>query len=126
MTSPFRRVAAAAVAGALLFVPAASHGAPTRVRALAGDSGFQFSPAQTSIVKGATVKWVESSGTAHRIAFYKKPAAVSGFRLSPNGSAKRTFKKVGIYKYRCTIAPHSTLTDGVCTGMCGVIRVTRP
>ena len=127
MKSLFNRAVVAVVAGALFFVPVASQGAATRVRTIAGGAGFEFSPVRTSIVKGDSVKWIESSRTVHQIKFYKKPAAMSGFSLRPGDSVKRTFKKVGAYKYRCTIGAHSALTDdGICTGMCGVIKVARP
>jgi plastocyanin len=70
------------------------------------------------------VKWTNDGGVSHKVTFYKKPkgAKIKSFSLSPGDSKKRKATKVGVYKYRCTVPGHSTLSDGKCTGMCGKVR----
>ncbi|HVL65535.1 MAG TPA: plastocyanin/azurin family copper-binding protein [Actinomycetota bacterium] len=122
------RLATVTAVLALALLPAASHGATTTVKAVDSSTGWAFSPKSKTVVKGTTVKWVGQSETIHQIGFYKKPAGVSmaGFSLSPGDSKKRTFKKKGVYKYRCTMPSHSTLSEDkkTCVGMCGQIKVT--
>lgn len=127
MSSLFKRVGVAALAGALVFAPAASTGAAVKITTIVGDNGWEFDPPKKRVVKGTVVKWVEKSYTAHRIEFYKGPFSDGSkdFRLDPEEVVKRRLRKTGVYKFRCTISPHSSLADGVCTGMCGVIRVTK-
>jgi len=61
---------------------------------------------------------------SHKVSFYKKPkgAKVTSFSVAPGASKKRKITKAGVYKYRCTVASHSTLSNGKCTGMCGKVR----
>nr|MBA2599946.1 hypothetical protein [Actinomycetota bacterium] len=44
----------------------------------------------------------------------------------PLGSGERTakrFRRAGTYRYRC--ARHSSIVDGACRGMCGIVHVSR-
>lgn len=127
MSSILRRAALLAAVAALALAPAASQGAAVKIKAIAGSSGFEFSPAKKSVVKGTAAKWVNNSGIVHHVAFYKKPAksGVGGFTLVPGDPVKRVMKKPGTYKYRCTFDNHSSVSDGICLGMCGQIKVTK-
>ena len=42
--------------------------------------------------------------------------------LSQGQTTSFTFNNAGVYKFRCTI--HSTLSNGVCSGMCGKVVVS--
>lgn len=131
MSSILRRAALLAAVAALALAPAASQGAAVKIKAVTTNSGFAFSPVKKTVVKGTTVKWVDSSGEIHQIAFYQKPAksGVKNFTLLPGEPKKRVMKKPGTYKYRCTFAnpPHSSYdaVEGKCFGMCGQIKVTK-
>ena len=90
-----------------------------------GGNGFTYSPKTAHVNKGRRVKWTNASGSqAHTVTFYKKPkgAKIKSFSLSAGESKKRKITKVGVYKYRCMIATHSSLSNGKCTGMCGKVR----
>jgi plastocyanin len=84
-------------------------------------SGGTWRPARVTIDRGTRVVWRATSGT-HTVTAYG-----GGWRfdqtISPSGdpTASRRFRRLGRYKFRCTI--HSTLSGGVCNGMCGRIRV---
>jgi plastocyanin len=41
--------------------------------------------------------------------------------LSPGESTRKRFRRTGTFKYRCVI--HSNMSQGQCSGMCGVIHV---
>lgn len=127
MLSLSRRAALVALAAGLALAPAASLGAATKIKAIDGSSGWEFTPDKKTVVKGTTVKWLGKSMMVHHVAFYKKPAksGVGGFNLEPGGAVKRKMKKPGVYKYRCTLSNHSSLSGGTCTGMCGQVKVTK-
>ncbi len=84
-----------------------------------GASGNTFSPKTKSVPKGTKVVWKDAGGT-HTVTAYSKNWT-KNTTLSGTASTRFTFKRAGVYKYRCTI--HSTLSGGVCSGMCGKIVV---
>jgi plastocyanin len=112
-------LAAAVVAGLLATGVVA---APFKVSV--ADGGFKFSPKTAHVLKGRKVKWTNKGNMTHTITFYKRPkgAKMSSFSLSPGASKKRKVTKTGVYKYRCMVATHSSLSNGKCTGMCGKIK----
>jgi plastocyanin len=90
-------------------------------------SGLSYSPKAAAVKKGRKVKWTNQSGSAtHTVTFYKKPkgAKTQGFTLGAGDSRTRKITKKGVYKYRCTILGHSSVSNGTCTGMCGKVRGT--
>jgi plastocyanin len=89
-----------------------------------GGDGFTYSPKTAHVNKGRRVKWTNAGSVSHTVTFYKKPkgATIKSFSLNPDESKKRLVSKVGVYKYRCMVAGHSSLSDGKCTGMCGKVR----
>lgn len=122
-------VVSAAVALVLALAPV-SGAAARPVRAITADNatGFAFAPDVKRIHKGASVKWVNTTGQAHTVVFYKRPAKIRKFTLNPEGSSgdtrSRRFKKRGIYKYFCTQQGHAIKDGDSCTGgMCGKVRV---
>jgi plastocyanin len=88
------------------------------------ESGFSYSPKTAHVNKGRKVKWTNKGSQTHTVTFYKKPkgTTIKSFSLGVGESRKRTVKKVGVYKYRCLVATHSSLNDGKCSGMCGKVR----
>jgi plastocyanin len=109
-------VAVAAIAGLVLAPATSAQAAAVRVKATGTRT---FSPARVRIAPGTKVVW-KAVGLTHTVTAYKghwsKDATI------PAGQTTSfKFKSSGRYKYRCTI--HSTLSDGVCTGMCGKIIV---
>jgi plastocyanin len=89
--------------------------AAERVRA----SGTSFRPARLKIEEGTRVVW-KAIGATHTITAYRGHWS-KDVTLSAGETTRFRFTDSGRYKYRCTI--HSTLTDGVCSGMCGKIVV---
>ena len=83
-----------------------------------GASGNTFSPKTKSVPKGTRVVWKDQGGT-HTVTAYSKNWSKNK-TIAPGTRTSFTFSSPGTYKYRCTI--HSTLTNGVCSGMCGVIK----
>ena len=89
-----------------------------------GGDGFTYSPKTAHVNKGRRVKWTNAGSGTHTVTFYKKPkgAKIKSFSLNAGESKKRKITKAGVYKYRCMIATHSSLSNGKCTGMCGKVR----
>jgi plastocyanin len=113
-----RRVAVTVVAlGAFVAMPVASNGATFTVRAT---SERAWSPDSLSVAKGSKVVWKNPSDDKHTLQAYKG----NWSKNATLGSGERTaftFRHAGTYKYRCTL--HSSLEAGICTGMCGKVRV---
>ena len=86
----------------------------------AGVNGNHFGPAKKTVARGTKVAWKNVSGVTHTVTAYSKNWSKKK-SLAPGTRTSFTFSAPGTYKYRCTI--HSTLTNGVCSGMCGVIKV---
>jgi plastocyanin len=78
-----------------------------------------FDPARLRVATGTRVVWKAVSLT-HTVTAYRGDWS-KNVTISAGQTTSFTFKQAGRYKYRCTI--HSTLADGVCTGMCGKIVV---
>jgi len=82
-------------------------------------SGARWRPKITSISAGTKVTWKAVSGS-HTVTAYK--GAWSKNTSLPQGSSTSfTFSKAGTYKFYCKI--HGSVTNGVCSGMCGKIVV---
>ncbi|MEA2497680.1 MAG: Copper binding protein plastocyanin/azurin family [Actinomycetota bacterium] len=112
-----RFVGAFVLAGALAAVPVASQGATFTVRAT-GDRTWK--PAGLTVAAGSKVVWKNPSGDRHNVTAYKG-AWSKNSTIEEGERTSFTFKKSGTYKYRCTL--HSVVDNGVCSGMCGKVRV---
>jgi plastocyanin len=112
-----RFLSAVVLAGVLVALPATSEGATFRVHAT---SEREWKPDSLHIAKGSKVVWKNPTGSKHTLTAYKG-AWHKDVTLSPGSRTHFVFKKRGTYKYRCTI--HSTLSQGVCSGMCGKVQV---
>jgi plastocyanin len=95
-------LAIAAVAGTV--TTAAGAGA-TRTVAL---KDISFAPRSLTIARGTTVRFAFRDGdTTHNVT----STAGRRFKTIPNrssGSASRTFRRAGIYRYECTLHPGMT------------------
>jgi plastocyanin len=90
------------------------------VRGVFNGSRFVWSPTVRTIARGTTVRWRAVDGN-HTVK--SRGANWSYFRNLPLGSSvARTFNRRGTFRYFCTI--HGSLSNGVCTGMCGRIVVS--
>lgn len=82
--------------------------------------GSSWSPTKVSIHVGQKVRWTAVSGN-HTIKSYS--ANWSYFRTLDAGTSRsRTFNSTGVFKFLCTI--HGNVSAGICSGMCGRVRVT--
>ena len=122
MTSVRRRPAATAVLAlaamaVLILGPATAAQASVLVKA--GGSENTFRPKLLNVNKGTKVVWKDVGGT-HTVTAYSKNWSKS-VTLSTGQTTSFTFKATGRYKYRCVF--HSTLVNGVCSGMCGKVVV---
>jgi plastocyanin len=115
-----RRLAATILAVVLLTAFAVQPAnAAVVIKAVSTTTGFKWKPHKVSVAKGTKVVWKAVSGT-HTVTAYagnwsKNTTIAQGTKTS------FVFKKAGVYKFRCTI--HSTLVNGVCSGMCGKVVV---
>ena len=116
-SSSVRRGALAFVAvAALVLSQATTAQAAVRVRATASQT---FRPKRLSISTGTKVVWKSTGGT-HTVTAYSNNWSKNA-TISTGETTSFTFNDSGRYKYRCTI--HSTLSGGVCSGMCGKVIV---
>ena len=83
-------------------------------------SGTHWRPRVTSISHGTRVTWKAVSGS-HTVTAYKGHWS-KNTHINQGQSTSFTFSNAGVYKFRCTI--HSTLSNGVCSGMCGKVVVS--
>lgn len=118
MTSSVRRrilVTAIALVLLVAVLATAAFAETYRVRARAR----RFDPARVRIAVGDRVVWRSVSGT-HTVTAYSSNWSKDAV-IALGERTRFTFRTAGRYRYRCTF--HSTLTGGVCEGMCGVVRV---
>jgi plastocyanin len=91
-----------------------------RAEGSAGD--FSWSPTSQTIAKGDAIKWRNPLSGSHKVVAYSTNWSYD--RTIPAGEAvRKRFRKRGTFRFRCTFTGHSTLTDGVCSGMCGKVVV---
>ena len=83
-------------------------------------SGRSWSPKTTNISTGTKVTWKAVSGS-HTVTAYKG-AWSKNTTIAQGSSTSFTFKNSGVYKFRCRF--HSSLSNGVCSGMCGKVVVS--
>jgi plastocyanin len=106
-----------AVVIALLLVLSVA-GVAQAARTIRG-SGTSWSPASVTVAKGAVVKW-RGVSNSHTVTAYGGNWTINK-SLEPGTVVKKKFRSTGTFKFRCRF--HSSLTGGVCSGMCGRIRV---
>jgi plastocyanin len=116
-----RGIAALAVAvGLTLGTSGIADAVTVGVRGVFNGTHFVWSPKVRTITRGTTVRWRAVDGN-HTVK--SRGANWSYFRNLPLGSSvARTFNRRGTFRYFCTV--HGSLSNGVCTGMCGRIVVS--
>jgi plastocyanin len=116
-TRSIKRAALALSAVSMLVLgPATTAQAAVRVNATASHT---FQPKRLHVARGTRVVWKSLSGT-HTVTAYSSNWS-KNTTISTGQTTSFRFRHNGVYKYRCLI--HSTLVNGVCSGMCGRIRV---
>jgi len=90
------------------------------VRGVFNGTRYVWSPKVKSITRGTTVRWRAVAGS-HTVK--SRGTNWTYFRsLGTGTSVARTFNRRGTFRYYCTI--HGSISNGVCTGMCGRIVVS--
>lgn len=112
-----RAVIALAAVGALLIPTGASQSATFRVKAAEDRT---WSPDFKHVKPGSKIVWKNPSGARHTLTAWKGRWS-KNVSLAPGARTAKTFKRKGQYHFRCTI--HSSVSDGACSGMCGLIHV---
>jgi plastocyanin len=97
-----------AAAGGIAMIPGAGAQGVDKARVRVVD--FKFNPETTRISKGGKVVWVFKEGL-HNVTFKSFKSRTKG-----SGTYSHTFRRVGRYRYRCTVHPPD---------MDGVVRVVR-
>lgn len=128
MTKPRRWLVVIALAGlSVVGFPGVSSGDTYRIRAT-GDapSTYRWMPDFRHIIKGDRVVWRNPTSVSHRVVAYKGRWS-KNTTIAPGEKTRKRFRRAGVYKYRCTLPGHSTLSadERTCDGMCGVVHVTR-
>lgn len=115
-----RLLVAGLVAIMILTVSAVAMAAIKRVKAVDGN---KFKPKHAYIEKGDKIRWKNNDNVVHNM---KAMGANWNYKatIQPGETATRKFRKKGTFKYRCTL--HSTVSSGVCSGMCGFVHVLKP
>ena len=93
------------------------------VKAVASDAsptGYAFRPRSIQVAAGTKVTWKAVAGSHDVTATSKNWSKRSTLQIGVPTSF--TFRKPGIYRYRCTI--HSSMSDGTCVGQCGKVVVS--
>lgn len=121
-----RRFAAIGSICALLLVVTAtsSLGDTARFRAAGCSEDPHWKPTSRTIARGDRIVWKNPTSCYHTVTAYgggwSKSAA-----LAPGDRTAKRFRKSGSFEFRCLTRGHSALENGVCTGMCGRVRVAR-
>jgi len=112
------RLSVALIALILVAVLATTALAAVRIRT----SGQTWRPARITIDRGTRVVW-RATTLNHTVTAYGRGWTFNqAISATGDPTASRVFRSIGRFKFRCRI--HSTLSAGVCTGMCGRVRVT--
>lgn len=122
MTGPTKRSLAALALSTLVLLGSAgvSDAATVGVRAVRSGIRYVWSPKIREVTRGTTIRWRAVDGS-HNIKSIG--ANWSYFRTLARGTTRtRTFNRRGTFRYVCTI--HGSVTNGVCSGMCGRIVVS--
>jgi plastocyanin len=87
--------------------PSTTPSAPTSVKRVK-IVDFAFKPATMTIAKGTRVRWTNAGNTTHTSTSIK--GVWDSGSLAPGDTFSRVFRRVGTFKYHCTI--HPTLMHG--------------
>jgi plastocyanin len=118
------RLLVVAITAGLVLTPASSLADTKRFRAAGQVGSFRWEPTVRRIAKRDRIVWKNPTGTSHTVTAYGGRWSKNTL-LSPGEKTAKRFRRAGVYKFRCTIAGHSSLQSGQCSGMCGRVRVRR-
>ena len=107
------------LAASLLLASADFAQATTVIKAT---SARHWNPASTSVAHGTKVVWKNPTTFDHTVTAYGGGWSKNTIIASGGGHTAFTFQSSGTYKFRCRF--HSSVINGVCSGMCGVVKVT--
>ncbi len=96
-----------------------------RVKAVRNAEGnWLWSPDYKGILKGDRIVWKNpATSRVHHTVTAFGGGWSKDVRIDPGETTAKRFRTTGAYFYRCR--NHSTLSNGVCRGMCGHIHVSR-
>lgn len=100
----------------LALVPSVSLGETSRIKAT---DSREWSPDFKHIRPGDKMVWRNPTSRTHTVTAYGGWSKSN--RLQPGERTSKVFRSEGVYKFRCKI--HSSLSNGDCNGMCGVVHV---
>lgn len=101
-----------------------SMGDTRRFRAQGCKEDPHWEPTVRRITKGDRIVWKNPTRCEHTVTAYAGKWS-KDTALAPGERTAKRFRRTGRYKFRCMTPGHSILQDGVCTGMCGKVRVRR-
>jgi plastocyanin len=73
-------------------------------------TNYAFTPANITVTKGTTVKWVNNDVVAHTVTETDGKTGPNSGDLNQNQSYSFTFDEVGTFKYNCSLHPYMTGT----------------
>ena len=97
-------------------------GATKSFRASGSPGDFSWSPGIQRIAKGDAIRWRNPLSGSHKVVSYGVNWSYDK-TVAAGESVRKRFRKRGRFKFRCTLTGHSSLSDGVCSGMCGKVVV---
>jgi plastocyanin len=110
--------------GATFLFPGSSLGDTFRIRMAGTFGNYRYDPDVRRILRNDQIRFKNpESQTVHTVTAYGGNWSYDK-NLSGGESVLRRFRRVGVFKFRCRF--HGDLEQGVCTGMCGKVRVRRP
>lgn len=116
-----RRLVITAAVAALAVGQAVPAQASTLIQAkgVACASSARFVPGSVSVAKGTTVVW-KSMCNKHTVTAYGGNWS-KDTTIAKGQTTSRKFTSNGTFRFRCRF--HSSLSGGVCSGMCGRVSV---
>ena len=106
-------------------VPSVAGSDTGRIKASGSPGSWKWQPDFKHIYKGDKIVWKNPTSSTHRVTAYSDNWSKDAELSSSGGRTAKTFKKTGLYLYRCTMPGHSTVSGGECEGMCGEVHVAR-
>jgi plastocyanin len=113
-------VSVALVLVTVLVLGTVASAATYRVRAKFASGDYRWRPKTLEVPTGSRVVWRIVDGR-HNVTSIGSNWSKSTGTLRAGDSTSHRFNDGGTYRYRCTL--HSTLNDGMCSGMCGRVLV---
>jgi plastocyanin len=86
-----------------------------------GTCNLTWTPKTVTIAKDGKVTWKATGCGPHTVTSFSANWS-KNTTIATGASTSRVFSKKGVFKFRCRF--HSSLVHGVCSGMCGTVRVT--